>query len=89
MTWTDYFMKGIKICSTIDEAQTLSESLIENGIISIDGELNKEKFLEIKDLNKIKIRKFPLKLNVDLKENYTKLKSKVEQEFVIQSQKIK
>ena len=81
LTWTDYFIKGIKICSTIDEAQTLSESLIENGIISIDGELNKEKILEIKDLKQIKIKKFPLKLNIDLKEDYQNLKSKIKQKI--------
>ena len=81
LTWTDYFIKGIKICSTIDEAQTLSESLIENGIISIDGELNKEKILEIKDLKQIKIKKFPLKLNIDLKENYNKLESNIKQKI--------
>ena len=43
LTWTDYFIKGTKICSNISEAETLSQALVENNIILIDGQLNKKK----------------------------------------------
>ena len=77
LSWTDYFIKGIKVCSNVTEAETLSKLLIDNEIISIDGELNKKNILELKDLNNIKIKNFPVKLKLDLKKNYNELKSKI------------
>ncbi len=75
LTWSDYFIKGLKICKNVSEAEKLSTLLIENGVISTDGELNKKIFLPIGDLKHIKIKNFKLKLKLDLKTKYKQLKS--------------
>ena len=77
-SWSDYFIKGIKICSNISEAESLSELLVQNGIISMNGELKEDNFLETRELKKIENKIFPIKLNLNLKSNYKKVKSKVE-----------
>ena len=81
VTWSDYFIKGIKICNNISEAEALSEVLIQNEIISINGELNKDKILDRKDLRQIKIRNFPLKLKIDIKGKFNKMKSNVSEKI--------
>lgn len=81
ITWTDYFIKGIKICSKVTEAESLSKLLIDNEIISIDGELNKKNILDLRNLNQIKIKDFPIKLKLNLKNNYNELKSQINQKI--------
>ena len=39
-------MKGAKICKNITEAENLTSLLAQNGILSLDGELNNEGILE-------------------------------------------
>lgn len=80
-TWSDYFIKGIKVCSSISEAETLSQALVENNIISLDGELNKEKILELNELNQIRCKNFPIHLKLDLNEQYNKIKNKIGQKI--------
>ena len=81
LTWSDYFIKGIKICSDVSEAETLSQALIENNIISIDGELNKKNILELNELRQIKIKNFPIYLKMDLNEKYNNVKNKIGQKI--------
>ena len=81
ISWSDYFIKGMKICRNVSEAESLSKILIENGIISIDGELNKDKILDVRELNQIKIKNFPLKLKVNLKDGYKEIKSTVQRKI--------
>ena len=81
LTWSDFFIKGIKICKTVSGSEKIIILLIENEIISIDGELNKEKILEMGNIKQIKIKNFPIKLKVDLKKKYKQLKSQIKQKI--------
>ena len=44
----------------------------------MNGELNKENILDMKDLKSIKIKNFPIKLQLNFKEDYQKIKSKID-----------
>ena len=60
-SWTDYFLKGAKLCSSITQAEDLTNFLIQNDIISLDGELNGEEIFGKREEvlnNKIKLKVF-------------------------------
>ena len=78
LSWSDYLIKGAKVCSKVSEAESLTNLLVKNGIISINGELNKENILDMNDLKSIEIKNFPIKLKLNFKENYNKIKSKID-----------
>ena len=69
-SWPEYLLKGAKVCNNISEAETLTSLLAENGVLSIDGELNNE---EISENNKTKNKNKKIKLNLGI-ENLLKRK---------------
>ena len=48
-SWTDYFIKGAKVYKDITEAEKLTSILVENGVLSLDGELNNEEIIDKKE----------------------------------------
>ena len=60
-SWTEYLLKGAKVCNSKSEAESLESLLAENGVLFINEELNNE---EISENNKAKNNKIKLNLGI-------------------------